>query len=105
MSTMKVILTTCSPNDAKNLVKQLLTARLVGCGNILSGVNSLYWWDGSIQDDSEVLIVMETTDERCADAQQRLAEIHPYDVPKILAFEPTDALDSYQQWLRQETRS
>ena len=105
MTTMKVILTTCNPKDANELVRQLLTDRLVGCGNIVRGVDSMYWWNGEIQNDSEALILMETTDERCSAAIHRLTEIHPYDVPKILSLEPTDSLDAYEQWLRQETSS
>ena len=72
---MKVILTTCNPKDAPELVEQLLGARLVGCGNILKGIDSMYWWNGEIQRDPEALILMETTDEQCKAAMHRLTEI------------------------------
>ena len=100
---MRIILTTCSPDDAPKLVRSMLEKRLVGCGNILPGVRSLYWWEGEIQDDAEALLVMETRSDLVGDALSHLNDIHPYTVPKILALEPTDAHQPYVAWLREET--
>ena len=101
---MKVVVTTCESKDASGIVQQLLQERLVGCGNIIDGVKSMYWWKGEIQQDSESLIVMETPDDICSAVLHRLAEIHPYEVPKIMALEPTDVSEAYQNWLHEETK-
>ena len=100
---MVVILTTCEPKDAQMILRSLLTKRLVACGNITSGVKSMYWWDGEIQNDEESTIFMETTDSNKEAALQALAEVHPYDVPKILCWQP-QANESYMQWLQAETK-
>jgi len=100
---MKVLLTTCESEQATSIVQKMLQERLVGCGNIVDGVKSMYWWKGEIQKDPEALIIMETPDELCSSAIARLTEIHPYDVPKIMALEPTDVIEAYQLWLREET--
>ena len=102
---MRVLFTTSEPSDAPNLVRKLLEKRLIGCGNIVGPVRSLYWWKGEIQDDQEVVVLMETSDELIADAIEYLQSIHPYEVPKIIAWEPTDALPIYVEWLRNHTKS
>ena len=102
---MKIIITTCDPTDAERLLRSLLEKRVVACGNIISSVRSLYWWDGKIQDDAEALIVMETTDEKVEEALAVIQNHHPYSVPKILAWEPSHAHAPYLQWLQKETQS
>ena len=102
-SIMHVIVTTCSPQDAKNLLKQLLMERVVACGNITASVSSMYWWKGEIQDDSESFIFMETTDEKVEAALRYIEKIHPYDVPKILSWKPSHINEPYLEWLRTET--
>jgi periplasmic divalent cation tolerance protein len=100
---MRIILTTCSSKDASVIVRSMLEKRLVGCGNIVPGLRSMYWWQGEIQDDSESLLIMETPADLIQDALSHLNEIHPYTVPKILALEPTDVHRPYMDWLREET--
>ncbi|MEC7984342.1 MAG: divalent-cation tolerance protein CutA [Myxococcota bacterium] len=102
---MKIIITTCEPHDAPSLLRSLLEKRVVACGNIISQVRSMYWWDGKIQDDAEVLIVMETTDEKVDLALSEINKQHPYRVPKILAWEPSHTNAPYLQWLQKETQS
>ncbi len=100
---MRLILTTCSRARAESLLLELLEARLVGCGNLVEGVVSHYWWQGKIERDDEVLILMETTAERADEATGRLRELHPYDVPKIVVLAPESAGASYLDWLREVT--
>ena len=101
---MRVIVCTAPPGGGERLLRSLLEERLVACGNILGGVRSLYWWDGAVQDEAEELLLMETTAEDIAEKIQRIRELHPYEVPKILALEPTDVLAAYRDWARAETR-
>lgn len=102
---MKVLLTTVSTAQAKQLVRHLLELRLVACGNIVPKAESLYWWNGEIQEEEESIIIMETTDEQVENARQALVDYHPYDVPKILTLEPKSANTSYVEWLKKEVRS
>ena len=101
---MKVIITTCSISDAGNLLRSLLEKRVVACGNIIPQLRSMYWWDGKIQDESEALIVMETSADRADEALITIQTLHPYSVPKIIAWEPSDVNKPYLQWLNKETQ-
>ncbi len=106
---MRIIFATCSPAEAEPLVERLLEERLIGCANILPGVRSHYVWEGSICRDEEVVLFMETTDQRCEAATARLRALHSYDVPKIVVLDPLDVDARYLGWLgdivREEPRS
>jgi periplasmic divalent cation tolerance protein len=97
---MRVLFCTAPVDAAPQLVRRLLEEKLIGCGNILPGARSLYWWQGAIQDDAEAVIWMETTAQRVDAAIARLAQLHPYDVPKIVALDPAAVNEPYGAWLR-----
>ena len=101
---MRILFATCSAEHAERVLRSLLEERLVACGNLIPGVRSLYWWEGEICDDAEVVMLMETTAELAGPASQRLAEIHPYDVPKVVTLDPADCHPPYLEWLRSVTK-
>lgn len=101
---IRVLVMTCPPADAERLVQTLLEARLIACANVIPGVLSRYWWQGSVCSDTEAIVVMETAADRVAAAMRRLAEIHPYEVPKILALTPESGLAAYLSWVQASTR-
>jgi len=102
---LRVLVMTCPQDQAETLLTTLLGERLVACGNILPAVISHYWWQGKLCSDTEALVVMETAADRVDEAMRRLAEIHPYEVPKILAFTPVAAHAPYVEWALAATRS
>jgi periplasmic divalent cation tolerance protein len=100
---VRIILATCSPDRAEGLAVQLLEEHLVGCCNILPGVRSLYWWEGELCRDEEVLMLMESAADRVEAATERMAELHPYDVPKIVVLDPEHCDPRYLAWLHSVT--
>jgi periplasmic divalent cation tolerance protein len=102
---MRIIFVTCPQDEGVHLLRQLVEERLVAGGNIISGVRSLYRWKGQICDEPEEILLMETAAEKVAAMMARLQEIHPYEVPKILTFEPQEGLAAYWHWVKAETES
>ena len=100
---MRILLATCSPNKADEVLLALLHEKLVACGNLIPGVVSHYWWQGEICRDEEVVMLMETRADLASAAAERLAELHPYDVPKILTLDPSGVNGPYLDWLRAVT--
>ena len=100
---MRIIFCTTAPGEGKTLLRALLTERVVACGNIVPGVSSMYWWKGEICDDSEELLIMETSSDHIEDKIARIAALHAYEVPKILAVEPAEGLPAYLAWAKQHT--
>ena len=101
---LHVILVTCPPDHADPLLLALLDRRLVGCGNIIPLVRSRYWWDGAICRDDEALLIMETASDRLEALTAAIRELHPYEVPKIVALQPSACDEPYLAWLRTVTR-
>ena len=101
---IRLLLMTCPQDQVSRIVDALLAERLIACGNVVSGVSSRYWWQGALCSDSEALVVMETAASRAEAAMQRIAALHPYEVPKILAFTPTLGHADYVAWVQAETR-
>ena len=102
---LSLVLTTfASSEDAERVVRQLLGERLIACGNIVPDVLSLYWWEGGIQREGEVLALLKTR----ADQVQRLFEtldrLHPYEVPEMIELAPGWVGTAYQQWVFDSTR-
>lgn len=100
---MRIVFATCPPDQAATLLRKLVEESLVACGNIISGVRSIYRWKGDICDEPESVLLMETSDDRVEAMMQRLKELHPYEVPKILTIEPKEGLAAYLQWVTEET--
>ncbi len=98
---LRVVLSTAAPADADRLVAMLVEERLVACGNIVPGVQSIYRWQGEVCRDAEVVLLMETTLSVLPAAMARLAALHPYDTPKILALAPDAVAEAYLSWAQQ----
>jgi len=87
----------------RRLARALLDERLVACANLVPGVTSLYHWEGEVQEDDEVLLVMKTRSGLVPRLSERIPELHPYELPEVLALRVTDGLPAYCRWVLDET--
>lgn len=77
--------------------------RLAACVNRLSGVHSTYRWQDRVAEEPEVLLVIKTTHERFDALRDRLLELHPYDVPELVALDISGGHVPYLEWIGAET--
>jgi periplasmic divalent cation tolerance protein len=97
-------LSTCPDAEtAARIARTLIEERLAACVNRVPGVSSTYRWQGEVHDDAEVLLLIKTTRERLDALRERPVELHPYEVPELIALEIADGLPAYLDWLRIET--
>ena len=82
----------------------LMEAQLAACVNLLPGIESIYRWQGAVERAGEVLAIFKTTASAWPAFEQRLRELHPYDVPEIVALKPEQVAESYARWVMEETR-
>jgi periplasmic divalent cation tolerance protein len=94
-----VLVTAPSQDAAEQLVTAIVEERLAACGNIVPGLTSIYWWDGAVQRDAEVLIIFKTEQSAASRLMARVAELHPYDVPESLVLPVTAGLTPYLAWI------
>ena len=100
MSERVVALSTVgSAEDADRLARALVERRLAACVNVVPGVVSHYRWKGELQRDEERLLVIKTRAERIEALREALRELHPYELPELVAFEITAGSEEYLTWL------
>lgn len=100
-----VLMTAPDPEVAERLATELVEARLAACANLVPGVTSIYRWEGAMERAAEVLMVLKTTEERLPALVARAAELHPYDVPEVLALPVHEGYGPYLRWVAEETSS
>lgn len=100
MTEARLVLTTC-PNrvDAESLAHALVEERLAACVNLVTGVHSIYRWEGKIETTDEVLLVIKTTRDRLGTLTLRITELHSYEVPEVLVASVEDGAARYLEWL------
>lgn len=97
-------LSTCPDTEsAARIARVLVEERLAACVNRIPGVASTYRWQGEIHEDAEVLLVIKTTRERFDALRARLLELHPYEVPELIALDIIDGHAPYLDWLRAQS--
>ncbi|TWI10338.1 divalent-cation tolerance protein CutA [Aerolutibacter ruishenii] len=104
MPTLLVFCTCPDAATADRLAHAVVEARLAACVNALPGVRSTYRWQGQVEQADEVLLLVKTTGDRVEALTRRLRELHPYELPEVLAVEASAGLPEYVAWVAQQTR-
>ena len=105
MELVQIVFCTIDSGDAaRRIALQLVEERLAACVNIIDNVTSVYKWEGDLEEDKELLMVMKTSADRLSALMDRIREIHPYDVPEILAWPAENGNPGYVDWVLTQTR-
>ena len=94
-----------APNKAlaRRLGKAALEAKLAACANIVPAVESHYWWEGKLESNDEVLLLLKTRQELLPKLERAIRGIHPYDTPEFIALPLTGGSRKYRAWLADNT--
>jgi periplasmic divalent cation tolerance protein len=104
MNENKYLVVFCSCPDVESaglLADTLVEERLAACVTRLPGVTSVYRWEGALQRDAEVLLIIKTTAGRLANLSARIESLHPYEVPEVIAIPVTGGSERYLGWVGQ----
>jgi periplasmic divalent cation tolerance protein len=85
------------------MIQKLLEKRLIGCANIFPKITSIYIWNGQIQNNEEVVIILKTTKDLIFKLTEELKCIHPYETPCIMELEVSSVNQGYLDWIIKET--
>ena len=91
---------TTAQTIASTLIKQTLAA----CVNILPNIQSIYQWQGEIQQDDEELLIIKSRFELFEQLEQRLLELHPYELPEVVAVPIETGSTQFLEWIDRSTR-
>lgn len=98
-----VLITTPSAETSQQIAEALVSRKLAACVNILPGIRSLYTWKGAVQQDNEHLLIVKSRLRLFDALQAAVREIHPYEVPEIIALPVVAGAQSYLDWWQAET--
>ncbi len=104
---MDAIVIHCTVPDkriAKDIAKCILKYKMAGCVSAIERVESLFSWDGEIEKEKEVLLTIKTLRCNFDKIKTLITELHPYNVPEIIALPIVECSKEYLQWLVHETK-
>jgi len=101
---IQVLTTTETKVDAQAIANALIERRLAGCVQIIGPITSTYRWEGKIETAEEWLCVIKSRADLYEALEEAIRDVHPYDVPEILAVPVTAGSKDYLDWLDSELR-
>ena len=97
-----IVYITCPPGEAGRISGALVTEKLAACVNVVP-VKSVYAWQGKLHRDEESLLILKTTAVVWAKLERRVKELHPYEVPEIVALPCSEVSSDYLTWVKTQT--
>ena len=99
-----IILCTCPDRTtAERIAETVVSERLAACVNIAPGLTSIYRWEGQIQREAELLLLIKTRQAVYPQLEARIRELHPYQVPEIIALPIQAGSAAYLDWIANNT--
>jgi len=101
---VSLVLTTVPDMETgERIVRRLVDERLAACGNLVPGVASIFRWQGAVQKEGEILVLMKTRTAAVEPLFRRVSELHPYEVPELLSFPVGAGSQAFCGWVVDET--
>jgi len=101
----QLILSTCPNKEvAHNIAQQLVTEGLAACVNMIPNVSSVYIWQGDLQCDEEVQLLIKTSSAKFDQLSARINELHPYDVVEVIALNIQQGDTHYLNWINESLK-
>ena len=100
-----IIYCTCPDIEtASRISRVLISHHAAACVNQLPGITSTYEWEGKIEENNEVLLLIKSTEERFDSIQKLIIDEHPYELPELIAVPISKGLPDYLDWIKQCTK-
>ncbi|MEO5359035.1 MAG: divalent-cation tolerance protein CutA [Nitrospirota bacterium] len=94
-----VLVTAPNSMTAKTIAEALVSENIAKCVNIVMEVKSIFHWEGKVQQENELLLVIKTKKENFSSLMSKVRELHPYTVPEIIALPIAEGFEEYLGWL------
>ncbi len=99
-----IYVTARNKDEARHVGRALVESRLAACVNIIDGMNSMYWWNGRVQDDSEAVLIAKTKESLVPELVAKVKELHSYECPCVVAVPILGGNADFLNWVAKETR-
>jgi periplasmic divalent cation tolerance protein len=99
-TTLQIVLCTVPDQETGGqIASTLVTEQLAACVNIIPGITSIYRWKGAVEQDQEALLLIKTGEDSWQLLQERIRELHPYELPEIIAVPINTGQTDYIKWI------
>ncbi|HEX6985973.1 MAG TPA: divalent-cation tolerance protein CutA [Planctomycetaceae bacterium] len=103
MSAVMLYVTARDREEAARIAAALVEERLIACGNVIDGMESVYWWNGKVERSREAVLIAKT-DRRNVDlVTARIIELHSYETPCVVALPIEGGNPLYLNWIEHES--
>ena len=97
-----VILITCAnKREAKRIARDLVVQRLVACVNIITNIESIFWWQKRVDSASEVLLIAKSKNSLMPKVIKQVRSLHSYQVPEVIALPIKAGNSDYLNWINE----
>lgn len=103
--TVRVETTVDTEEGAQRVARAVIEHQVAACAQVSGPITSFYRWEGEVQNDPEWIVVIKTTADRLETLTARILDVHPYDVPEIVAVPVVGGNPAYLDWVQEETRA
>ncbi len=100
----EVVVTAADTDWLAGFTRTLVEERLAACGHVIGPIRSVYRWQGAVHDEPEARVALHTRRSLVPAVVARTAELHPYDIPCVIALSLKDGNPEYLRWIVDETR-
>lgn len=100
-----IYITVGSQEEARAIGRALVESRLAACVNLIDRMSSMYWWNGQVQEDQEVVLIAKTRESLVGALIEKVRALHSYECPCVVSLPILDGNPPYLAWLEHETRS
>lgn len=104
-NTYCLLITTCNRAEvAENIASKLVEEQLAACVNIIEGGKSVYQWQQKLEIETELLLIIKTSKQLINELEIRLKQLHPYELPEIIAVPIESGSNEYLNWLSENLK-
>jgi len=103
MSLSLIYVTAASRDEAVGIGQAVVASRLAACANVLAPMTSIYWWDGAVNQNDEVPLILKTQDTLVEQVIEKVKALHSYDCPCVVAVPITGGNPAFLEWIEAET--
>jgi periplasmic divalent cation tolerance protein len=100
----EVIVTAAEAEWLAGFTRTLVEERLAACGHLIAPMRSIYRWEGAVNDEAEARVALHTRRSLVPAVIERTHELHPYDIPCVIALSLAGGSPEYLRWIVGETR-
>ena len=102
--TVSIVYIICgSTGQARDIARSVVIENLAACGNIVDGMRSIYCWEGELQEEDEVLLILKTRRDLVDTLSARVRELHSFEVPCVVEIPIQSGNPDYFDWILLET--